>query len=49
MAQRTPKQIIVSEAAVNKAAVRATKTSAKLEGIEVRPIIDAPRRSRRTS
>lgn len=35
MAQRTPKTVVVSQEAVKKAAVRATKASAKLEGREV--------------
>jgi hypothetical protein len=30
--RRTPKKVVVSEAAVKKAGVRATKASAKLEG-----------------
>lgn len=35
MAQRTPKKVVVSDAALKSAAVRATKASAKLEGREV--------------
>lgn len=35
MARQTTKKVVVSEAAVKKAAVRATKASAKLEGREV--------------
>lgn len=35
MARRTPKKVVVSEAAVREAGARATKASAKLEGREV--------------
>jgi len=37
MARQTTKKVVVSEAAVKKAAVRAMKASAKLEGREVPP------------
>ncbi|MCH9731455.1 MAG: hypothetical protein K0U84_17580 [Actinomycetia bacterium] len=37
MERRTPKKVVVSEAAVKKAGLRATRASAKLEGRVVPP------------